>query len=85
MFSIKLKHLYYISEKNIIRNLRNRRHVEVTSQNPGLNKRIRVFREQGVKIEDEDAEEFVETSDSNFFNVSKITIFILTSKNNKLL
>ncbi|CAH2049266.1 unnamed protein product, partial [Iphiclides podalirius] len=31
--------------------------------------RIQAFQEQGIKIEDEDAEEFVESSDSNFFNV----------------
>ncbi|CAG4943680.1 unnamed protein product [Parnassius apollo] len=72
MFALNLKHLYNITEKVIIRNLRNRQKLDVsTGANPGLNKRIKAFTEQGIKIEDEDAEEFVEKSDSDFYNVGE--------------
>ncbi|XP_068622801.1 neugrin [Battus philenor] len=71
MFGIKLRHVINITEKILIRNLRNRRQLDVTGPNPGLNKRVKAFRQQGVKIEDEDAEEFMEESSSTFYNVGE--------------
>ncbi|XP_014360593.2 uncharacterized protein LOC106712510 isoform X1 [Papilio machaon] len=69
MFGLKLK--YFLNSSNIIvRNLRNRRRPELTA-NPGLNKRVKAFQEQGIKIEDEDAEEFLEKSNSSFYNVGE--------------
>lgn len=71
MFVARLRPLYYISDKVIVRNLRNSR-LNVTGANPGLDRRIKAFQNDGLKIEDEDAEEFIEKSDSDFSNVSEI-------------
>lgn len=38
--------------------------------NPGLDKRLQAFKEDGLRVEDNDAEEFIEQSDSSFYNVS---------------
>ncbi|XP_049872109.1 uncharacterized protein LOC126370976 [Pectinophora gossypiella] len=70
MFSITFRRLYYISDKVVARNLRNRR-VPQGPSNPGLQNRITAFRKEGLKIEDNDAEEFVEQADSDFYNVGE--------------
>ncbi|XP_072937849.1 uncharacterized protein [Epargyreus clarus] len=69
MFTINLRRLYYVCDKVIIRNLRGRR-LEM-GPNPGLDKRLQAFKEEGLKVEDNDAEEFIEQSDSSFYNVGR--------------
>lgn len=69
MFIARLRPLYYISDKVIVRSLRNSR-LSVQGPNPGLNRRIKAFKEDGLKLDDEDAEEFIERSESDFKNVS---------------
>lgn len=71
MFSISFKRLYYVCDKVIVRNLRSRKY---RPQNPGLQNRITAFREDGLKIDDEDAEEYVEQSESDFYKVSLLQI-----------
>ncbi|XP_028158179.1 uncharacterized protein LOC114351240 [Ostrinia furnacalis] len=70
MFIARLKPLYYISDKIVVRNLRNSRIVSPPA-NPGLSRRIKAFKEDGLKIEDDDPEEFIERSDSDFKNVGE--------------
>lgn len=50
-----------------MRNVRSRR---LLPQNPGLQNRMTAFRKDGLKVDDEDAEEFVEQSESDFYKVS---------------
>lgn len=69
MFVARLRPLYYISDKVIVRNLRNSR-ISGSGPNPGLSNRLKAFQKDGFKIEDPDAEEFIETSESDFSNVS---------------
>ncbi|KAI5651316.1 neugrin domain-containing protein [Phthorimaea operculella] len=70
MFAVAFRRLCYVGDKVIVRNLRTR-NVRVPEANPGLQKRIDAFREEGMRIEDEDAEEFVEASESDFYNVGE--------------
>ncbi|XP_026326154.1 uncharacterized protein LOC113234846 [Hyposmocoma kahamanoa] len=62
-------HLYYVCDKVIVRNFRSRRFVP---QNPGLQNRLKAFREDGIKIDDGDAEEYVEQSESDFYKVGDV-------------
>ncbi|XP_026750016.2 uncharacterized protein LOC113510708 [Galleria mellonella] len=70
MFTIKLRPLYHICDKIIIRNLRSRR-LRGLGPNPGLDKRIEAFKEEGFQITDDDAEEFVEQSESDFYKMGE--------------
>ncbi|OWR52922.1 hypothetical protein KGM_202141 [Danaus plexippus plexippus] len=71
MFNIKLRGLYYICNKIPIRTLRSRTKRSDHNPNPGLENRLRVFRKEGIGINNENAEEFVEQSDSNFYDVGQ--------------
>ncbi|CAH0687759.1 unnamed protein product [Spodoptera exigua] len=70
MFGIHLRQLYRTCDKVIIRNLRSRRY-DPTKPNPGLNNRLRAFQEDGMQIKEENLEEFVEQSESDFYNVGQ--------------
>ncbi|CAH0399447.1 unnamed protein product [Chilo suppressalis] len=70
MFNIRLQQLIYVCDKIIVRNVRNSR-ITYPNANPGLNRRINAFQKNGLKIEDEDAEEFIEASESDFTNVGE--------------
>lgn len=69
MFSLNLRRVYCVCDKIMVRTLRNRR-FEVAGPNPGLDKRVAAFREEGIPFSD-DAEELIETSESEFHNVSR--------------
>ncbi|KAJ2949519.1 hypothetical protein O0L34_g15440 [Tuta absoluta] len=70
MFTLAFTRFCYVGDKVIVRNLRTRK-FRVPEANPGLQQRINAFRKEGMNIEDEDAEEFVETSESEFYNVGE--------------
>jgi hypothetical protein len=69
MFSLKLRPVYHFCDKVIIRNFRRNR-LAKPGANPGLDNRLDAFKKEGLKVEDEDAEEFIEASESDFANVS---------------
>lgn len=71
MFTARLRHLCP-SAKIIIRNLRNRKRLDSFGPNPGLDKRIAAFKRDGFKVDDEDAEEYVEQSESDFYKVGEV-------------
>ncbi|XP_023949608.2 uncharacterized protein LOC112054159 [Bicyclus anynana] len=74
MFAVFPRRLYFICEKLPVpvRLLRNRsRRLDGGGSNPGLDNRLTAFREEGIKVQDDDIEEFMEQSDSNFFNVGE--------------
>lgn len=75
MFTARLRHLCP-SAKIIIRNLRNRKRLDSFGPNPGLDKRIAAFKRDGFKVDDEDAEEYVEQSESDFY---KVRIYLLVA------
>ncbi|XP_038221825.1 neugrin [Zerene cesonia] len=68
MFALQTRRMYLICDKMIVRKIRQRRSV---GPNPGLDERLRVFRKDGIKVEDNDAEEFIEQSESSFYNVGE--------------
>lgn len=70
MFGIHLRQLYRTCDKVIIRNLRSRR-FDIAKPNPGLNNRLKAFQEDGMPIKEENLEEFVEQSESDFYNVGQ--------------
>lgn len=70
MFGIHLRQLYRTCDKVIIRNLRSRR-IDGIKPNPGLNNRLKAFQEDGMQIKEENLEEFVEQSESDFYNVGQ--------------
>ncbi|KAG7300227.1 hypothetical protein JYU34_015790 [Plutella xylostella] len=67
MFAISLRRVYKVCDKVIVRSLRGRLGPSgpPVGTNPGLNSRLKAFQKEGVKIEDDDVEEFVEQSESN--------------------
>lgn len=69
MFGIHLRQLYRTCDKVIIRNLRNRR-LDTRNPNPGLDKQIKAFESDGLQIKDENIEEFIYKSETDFYNVS---------------
>lgn len=70
MFAVHFRQIYRISDKIIIRTLRSRR-LERRGANPGLDNRLRSFESEGLRINDEDPETFVEQSESDFFTVGE--------------
>ncbi|KAI8434340.1 hypothetical protein MSG28_012408 [Choristoneura fumiferana] len=66
MFGLNLRRVYCVCDKIMVRTLRNRR-FEVAGPNPGLDRRVAAFREEGIPIMD-DAEELIEQSESEFHN-----------------
>ncbi|XP_045500968.1 uncharacterized protein LOC123698404 [Colias croceus] len=68
MFALQTRRIYRICDKIIVREIRQRR---LPGPNPGLDQRLRVFRKDGIKVEDNDAEEFIEQSESSFYNVGE--------------
>lgn len=77
MFAAHLRCVYRTCDKIIIRTIRGRG-ISVPSRgsNPGLDSRIRAFQKEGIQITDNDAEEFMEQSESDFYKVSKYTIIL---------
>ncbi|KAJ0175099.1 hypothetical protein K1T71_009240 [Dendrolimus kikuchii] len=71
MFSSHLKSLCQTCNIVFVRNVRVGR-LKPSGPNPGLNKRITAFQKDGVPITDEDAEEFVEQSESDFYKVGEM-------------
>ncbi|KAL4718611.1 hypothetical protein ACJJTC_013683, partial [Scirpophaga incertulas] len=67
MYSVRLQQVFFVCDKIITRTLRNTR-FEKVPPNPGLNRRIRAFKEEGIQVDD-DSEEFIESSVSDFNNV----------------
>ncbi|XP_013183787.2 neugrin [Amyelois transitella] len=70
MFVIKLRPFYKICDKVMIRNLRSSR-LGKNGANPGLDKRLNAFRQEGLRMEDDDAEEFIEQSELDVYNVGE--------------
>ncbi|CAK1542171.1 unnamed protein product [Leptosia nina] len=68
MFAFKCRSVFKLCSNITIREIRQRR---LPGPNPGLDKRLGAFKREGVKIEDDDAEEFIEQSDSNFYQVGE--------------
>lgn len=68
MFATSFKRFYKTFDRLMVRNIRGSRHVP-TGPNPGLDERIRAFQQDGLQITDENAEEFIEQSASDFYKV----------------
>lgn len=77
MFALNTRHLFNLGSKVFVREIRQRR---LPGPNPGLDQRLNAFREDGIKIEDDDAEEFIEQSDSSFYDVSLVNIHFVRLK-----
>lgn len=76
MFATRLRQLYFNYDKIIIRNVRNRKKLfETHGPNPGLDNRIKAFQKDQIQITDDDAEEFIEQSYSDFYKVIKSGLF----------
>lgn len=71
MFAIKLRQIYRITDKVIVRTVRNRR-LQGKGLNPGLDHRLQSFEAEGLRVKQEDLEEFVEQSESDLYNVCNI-------------
>lgn len=83
MFGIHLRQLYRTCDKVIIRNLRSRR-LDTRNPNPGLDNQIKAFEADGLRVKEENLEEFVEQSESDFYNVSAFK-FHLVHKHHKVM
>ncbi|KAJ8718535.1 hypothetical protein PYW08_002772 [Mythimna loreyi] len=70
MFGIHFRQLYRTCDKVIIRNLRSRR-LDTRNPNPGLDRQIKAFEADGLRVKEENLEEFVEQSESDFYNVGE--------------
>lgn len=72
MFSVNVRRVFFVCDKIIIRNLRGKymKPFVKPSANPGLEHRLKAFQDDGIKIQDNDAEEFIEQSESTFHDVS---------------
>ncbi|VVD02068.1 uncharacterized protein LOC126975459 [Leptidea sinapis] len=68
MFALQARRIISLSNKLIVRKLRNRK---LPGPNPGLDERLTAFKKDGVKIDEDDAEEFIEGSEGTFFNVDE--------------
>ena len=80
MFSINARRLFYVCDKIIIRNLRGGFRKPIVA-NPGLEHRLKAFQQDGIKIQDNDAEEFIEQSESSFYEVNIGSLRHNSSKN----
>lgn len=70
MFGANFWRAYRKCDKIIVRTLRSRGNSFIPKgPNPGLDSRIRAFQKEGLQINDNDAEEFVEQSESDFYKV----------------
>lgn len=69
MFSVHIRTIYRTCNKIIIRNVRKGR---LLGSNPGLNRRVDAFQREGVPINDDDAEEFIEQSESDFYKMGEM-------------
>lgn len=78
MFGIHLRQLYRTCDKVIIRNLRTRR-LDTRKPNPGLDNQIKAFEGEGLRVKDENLEEFVEQSETDFYNVSNFDLVLLAN------
>lgn len=76
MFSLRLSYIFRMSDKVIVRTLRNRR-IEPPGPNPGLDNRLKSFQSEGLRVKEEDVESFVEQSESDFYNVSHLILKVL--------
>lgn len=73
MFGVFTRRLYFVCDKVPVRHLRNRsRRLAGPGPNPGLDNRLGAFRKDGVKVQDDDVEEFMEQSESSFYDVSRL-------------
>lgn len=70
MIGIHLRQLYRTCDKVIIRNLRNRK-VESRNPNPGINRQVKAFQADGLQVREDNFEEIVEQSESDFYNVGE--------------
>ncbi|KAJ8714604.1 hypothetical protein PYW07_002829 [Mythimna separata] len=70
MLGIHFRQLYRTCDKVIIRNLRSRR-LDTKNPNPGLDRQIKAFEAEGLRVKEENLEEFVEQSESDFYNVGE--------------
>ncbi|XP_047505708.1 neugrin [Pieris napi] len=68
MFAVNTRRLLRLGTKVFVREIRQRR---LPGPNPGLDNRLEEFRKGGIKVTDDDAEEFIEKSDSTFFDVGQ--------------
>lgn len=66
MFGLNVRRFFYVCDKVIIRNLRGKKPILA---NPGLENRLKAFRQDNVKIQNDDVEEFIEQSESSFYEV----------------
>ncbi|XP_041980771.1 neugrin [Aricia agestis] len=66
MFSIKLRQLFIVSNKLIVRNVRSR---GKRLGDPGIRNRLQAFKKEKIPLDNEDVEEYIEESESDFFNV----------------
>lgn len=71
MFAPHLKQLYRRCDKFIVRNLRSagKWNERARRNNPGLNNQIEAFQEDGIAVTEDNAEQFVNESESDFYNV----------------
>ncbi|KOB65826.1 Neugrin [Operophtera brumata] len=72
MLAAQFARTYRKCDKIIVRTIRSRGNSFIPrGPNPGLDSRIRAFQKEGLQITDNDAEEFVEQSESDFYKVGE--------------
>ncbi|XP_046966816.1 uncharacterized protein LOC124534833 [Vanessa cardui] len=72
MFGLNAKRIFYVCDKIISRNFISSTKLEIPRRNPGIDNRLRAFRNEGIKVQQDDVEEFIEQSESNFENVDEV-------------
>ncbi|XP_045776033.1 uncharacterized protein LOC123874594 [Maniola jurtina] len=72
MFAVFTRRLYFACDKIPVRHLRNRsKRLAGPGANPGLDNRLGAFQEDGIKVQDDDVEEFMEQSESSFYDAGE--------------
>ncbi|CAH2087461.1 unnamed protein product [Euphydryas editha] len=69
MLAVNAKRILYACENILIRNFITNRKLEYPRGNPGIDNRIKAFRQDGIKIREDNVEEVIEDSESSFYNV----------------
>ncbi|XP_050350286.1 uncharacterized protein LOC126773392 [Nymphalis io] len=71
MFALSAKRMIYVCDKILSRNFKSGTILEIRRRNPGIDKRLKAFRNEGINIQKDDVEDFIEQSESNFQNVDE--------------
>ncbi|XP_045450119.1 neugrin [Melitaea cinxia] len=69
MFALSAKRLFYACDNFLIRSFITGTKLEYPRGNPGIENRLKAFRQDGIKIREDNVEEYIEESESSFYNV----------------